>query len=251
MSNDERGQVAPLLALLAVVLGLATLGLGRFGSGAVAAARAQTAADGAALAAATAPPADGEAAARRLATANGGAVLTYERAGPDVRVRVRVGAETASARARAAPASPAVPTGPAPGLAPALQAALARAGQLLGGPIPVTSGVRSPVEQHRLWAHRSTNPYPVAPPGTSMHERGLAVDVPPAVADRLAATGRSTGLCRPYPTSDPVHFELCERRFPPTPLGRLRGPWLKVVASVAWSERSTPGRSSRSPPSSP
>jgi hypothetical protein len=93
---------------------------------------------------------------------------------------------------------------------------MARAGQLLGGPVPVTSGFRSPADQRRLWLRRATNPYPVAAPGSSMHERGLAVDVALAVADRLAALSPQTGLCRPYPVADPVHFELCpaDRRLP-------------------------------------
>jgi LAS superfamily LD-carboxypeptidase LdcB len=75
--------------------------------------------------------------------------------------------------------------------------------------VPVTSGYRSPADQTRLWLDRARNPFPVAPPGTSMHERGLAVDVPLGVADRLAAVGAEAGLCRPYPVADPVHFELC------------------------------------------
>ena len=96
--RSERGQVAPLVALLAVAIGLACLGLGRFAAGAVDAASARTAADAAALAGAT----GGEAAARSLAAANGGTLESYEAAGTDVRVRVRVGAHVVSARARSA-----------------------------------------------------------------------------------------------------------------------------------------------------
>lgn len=208
---DEGGQVAPLLALFAVGIGLACLGLGRFAGGAVDAARARTAADAAALAGAV----DGEAAARVVAAANGGTVETFEASGADVRVRVRVGAsEPVSARARAlgsarasGPSRP--PSARRTGLAPATRAALARAGKVLGETVPISSGFRSPAEQRRLWSGRAANRYPVAPPGTSMHERGLAVDVPAAFADRLAAVGPSVGLCRPYPRTDPVHFELC------------------------------------------
>lgn len=205
----ERGQVAPLLALFAVGVGLAALGLGRFGGAAVDHARARTAADAAALGAVAAEEA-GEEVARRLAAANGAAVEAYDAAGADVRVRVRAGAGSASARARAAGAArpPETPT-TAGRLAPALRAALARAAQVLGEPVPVTSGFRSAADQRRLWAGRDANRYPVAPPGTSMHERGLAVDVPLATADRLAAVSALTGLCRPYPHTDPVHFELC------------------------------------------
>lgn len=204
---DERGQVAPLLALFAVGIGLAVLGLGRFAGDAVDHARARTAADAAALAAAAVGD---EAAADRLARANGATVESFEAAGADTRVRVRIdtghGAVTASARARRLGASP---DAGRTDLAPALRAALARAGQLLGQPVPITSGFRDAIQQRRLWTNRAANPFPVAPPGTSMHERGLAVDVPRAVADPLAAVGAGAGLCRPYPVTDPVHFELC------------------------------------------
>ena len=212
MFEDERGQVAPLLALFAVGIGLACLGLGRFAGGAVDAASARTAADAAALAGSL----DGESSARALAAVNGGRVVAYEAAGGDVRVGVRVGAAVVTARSRSVSASgsPGHPNGHETGLAPAIRAALGRAEQLLGTPVPVTSGLRGAEEQRRLWLGRAANRFPVAPPGTSMHERGLAVDVPEAFADRLAAVGRDAGLCRPFPTSDPVHFELCDRRLP-------------------------------------
>ena len=110
--RDERGQVAPLLALFAVAVGLACLGLGRFAGGAVDAASARTAADAAALAGASG---GGEAAARSLATANGARLVSYESAGGDVRVRVRVGPHTVSARARSSgrdDSDPSVPSRP-------------------------------------------------------------------------------------------------------------------------------------------
>jgi hypothetical protein len=212
MDARERGQVAPLLALFAVGAGLAALGLGRIGAQAVDHARARTAADAAALAAAGAGagPDDQEVVARRYAAANGATVETFESAGDDVRVRVRAGVGTASARARSSGAArDPQPHNSAVGLAPAMRAALARAAQVLGEPVPVSSGFRSAADQQRLWAERSANRYPVAPPGSSMHERGLAVDVPLRVADRLAELSTQTGLCRPYPRTDPVHFELC------------------------------------------
>ena len=90
-----------------------------------------------------------------------------------------------------------------------MQAALARAEQLLGEPVPITSGFRSTEEQATLYARRSDNPYPVAPPGSSMHERGLAVDVPAAFVPRLLSVAAQAGLCQPYPESDPIHFEVC------------------------------------------
>ncbi|HKY68965.1 MAG TPA: D-alanyl-D-alanine carboxypeptidase family protein, partial [Acidimicrobiales bacterium] len=95
------------------------------------------------------------------------------------------------------------------GLAPAMLAALARADALLGHPVPVASGLRTRAEQEELWRRRRTNPYPVARPGTSDHERGLAVDVSRAHVDDLVAVAASAGLCRPLPASDPVHFVVC------------------------------------------
>lgn len=210
--DEDRGQIAPLLALFAVGIGLACLGLGRFGGGAVDAASARTAADAAALAGAV----GGESEARSLAAANGGALESFESAGDEVRVRVRVGGHVVSARSRSPRVSVASghPSARKTELAPDIRAARARAEQLLGGPVPVTSGFRSVEEQRRLWVGRAANPYPVAPPGTSKHERGMAIDVPAGFAERLAAVGPDAGLCRPYPTADPVHFELCDRRLP-------------------------------------
>ena len=54
-----------------------------------------------------------------------------------------------------------------------------------------------------------TNPYPVAPPGTSLHESGLAVDVPLGFVPTLLAVAADAGLCQPLPETDPVHFEPC------------------------------------------
>jgi LAS superfamily LD-carboxypeptidase LdcB len=88
-------------------------------------------------------------------------------------------------------------------------AALARAEQLLGQAVPITSGYRSPAKQRALWENRASNPYPVAAPGTSMHERGLAVDVPLTFVPRLERVAASAGLCHPFPQADPVHFEVC------------------------------------------
>jgi hypothetical protein len=105
--------------------------------------------------------------------------------------------------------------GGAEGLAPAMVAALVRAEQLLDEPVPVVSGRRSAADQARLWANRHRNRYPVAQPGTSMHERGLAIDVPSWFAPRLARVAEAAGLCRPLPATDPIHFEVC--RWNPRP----------------------------------
>ncbi len=208
--RSERGSVVPLVALAMVLAGGAALLLGRLGAGGVARAAARTAADASALAGA----AEGATAAAEVAAANGAHVVRYETHGQDTRVTVRLGPaeEVARARRTVAPArggGGGAGAGGAGGLAPAMQAALARAEALLGERVPITSGYRSPVEQAALYARRAENPYPVAPPGSSMHERGLAIDVPAGFVPRLLSVAAASGLCQPYPTSDPIHFEVC------------------------------------------
>lgn len=205
MRRPQSGQVLPLVALMLVLFGGACLLVARLGSAVVLRARAVAVADTAALAGAV----DGKDAARRVAAANGGEVERYERVGrSDVRVRVRLDRAGASARARPVESS-STSAGTVGELAPVMRSALDRVARLLGRPVPVTSGYRSFAEQVALYARRSRSPYPVAPPGRSMHERGLAVDVPSSFVPTLLGVARAAGLCRPYPKSDPVHFEIC------------------------------------------
>ncbi len=203
-NGRERGSVVPLVALLVVATGGLCLVLGRLGGVAVAAGRARTAADAAALAGA----AEGEDAARAVARANGAELVDARRDGAAFVAEVRVAGESASARAEGVAPGGGGGAGRG-GLVPELVTALSRAEALLGAPVPVTSGYRSPAAQRALWAARAGNPYPVARPGTSAHERGRAVDVPRSVAERLAGVGPLVGLCRPLPRTDPVHFEPC------------------------------------------
>ena len=201
--RNERGSATPLLALLVVMLAGLGFGLGRLGGLVNTRAAAQSAADAAALAGAAA----GEGAARELAAANGAEVRRLERDDGEVEVEVRIGRVTAVARAAGAGG---VGGGVrAAGLVPELRAALVQAGRLLGAPVPITSGWRSTATQQRLYDARRANPFPVARPGTSMHERGRAVDVPRSFVARLAAVAPAVGLCHPWPETDPVHFELC------------------------------------------
>src|SRR4051812_31047299 len=46
-----------------------------------------------------------------------------------------------------------------------------------GGSLRVISGFRSYASQLALWNNRANNKNPVAAPGTSKHEQGLAVDL--------------------------------------------------------------------------
>lgn len=203
--RSQCGQVLPLVALVLVLGAGACLVVARLGAIALSRARAVAAADTAALAGAV----HGEPAARRVAEANGASLERFERVGrSDVRVQVAVG--PARGRARARPFTVIEGAGAGLGdLAPAVRAALDRAARLLGRPVPITSGFRSAAEQAALFARRATLTYPVAPPGRSMHERGLAVDVPTAFLPTLLPVAGAARLCRPYPRTDPVHFELC------------------------------------------
>jgi type II secretory pathway pseudopilin PulG len=161
---EERGQVLPLLAVVIVLAGLATVAVVRFGGVATDRGRASTAADAAALAGA----AEGEQQARALAAANGARLLTYEELGEDTRVRVEVGSVSATARAERAGGGlderlPPERRGVAPGMA----AALARADQIIGGHVPVTR----------------------------VHRPGFVVDIAPETARRLESLTAETGLC--------------------------------------------------------
>lgn len=80
----------------------------------------------------------------------------------------------------------------------------------------VSSGYRSSTEQARLYRRFQAGlmPGPVAPPGLSKHERGLAIDVL-ATDAALAAAGQAWegvggtwgGHFRTV-ASDPIHFEV-------------------------------------------
>jgi hypothetical protein len=175
MERTQRGQVLPLLALVILVGGMAVVLVGRIGGAAVYRARASTAADAAALAGA----AEGSTAAKGLADANGARVLGYETRGNDARVRVAVGRAEATARARRSGGGGQVPPG-RQGAAPALLAALARADQVLGRSVAVTT----------------------------IHGGGLEASLAAAWADRVAAVSGQVGLCRSSP-ADPLRFTVC------------------------------------------
>lgn len=213
--RSEQGSALPFMVLAVVLAGTLALLVGKLGGAAGDRARAQTAADASALAGA----AEGEDAARALASVNGARIIGYTQQGLDTRVVVELGRAQASGKAHRDGSRRGAALGSARGgggggggrggLDQSMVAALDRAEKLLGGPVPITSGYRSPDKQRALWDDRANNPYPVAPPGSSMHERGLAVDVPLSFVARLAAVAGQVGLCHPFPERDPVHFEVC------------------------------------------
>ena len=94
--ESDRGQLAPLYALIVLVAAGAVVLLAQLGVLAVHRAHARTAADAAALAGA----AQGRGAAEQVAQANGAVLESFTVSGSDVQVRVRVGSTHATARAR-------------------------------------------------------------------------------------------------------------------------------------------------------
>lgn len=72
----------------------------------------------------------------------------------------------------------------------------------------LSSGVRSTEDQARLYADRANNPNPVAPPGTSLHERGMAADIGGMTPQQRAMLPQY-GLAQPV-ANDPVHVQLAD-----------------------------------------
>lgn len=96
-----------------------------------------------------------------------------------------------------------------PSLVNAFMQAASEFRQKTGQIVNVTSALRSREDQERLWANRFNNPNPVAPPGSSNHEKGLAIDVSSSTAAAMEKSGvlSKYGLVRPH-SNDPVHIEL-------------------------------------------
>jgi len=86
---------------------------------------------------------------------------------------------------------------------------LPRVAQSMGFQARVTSAYRSTKKQAELYRRYQAGlqPYPVAPPGTSMHEKGLALDVVSTDTNKLVSLLTSAGLSWAG-QADPVHFQL-------------------------------------------
>jgi LAS superfamily LD-carboxypeptidase LdcB len=86
------------------------------------------------------------------------------------------------------------------------------------GPYRVTSACRSEKEQERLYQAylAGQNEFPVAPPGHSAHQRGLAVDISRPDIDPyqdlflqlLGSAWRGSDPSLVWSESDPIHFEF-------------------------------------------
>lgn len=216
------------MTLLVACLGtLACLTIGTFAIGVASTyvdkAQAQTAADAAALAAvAESTPygtSDPRSAAQRFARLNAARLerCLCEPGATAVQVTVSVDGVVARARAVYEPelVQPSLLTASTAGLHPILEEAVDQLMEHSEGKVWLASGFRSASEQERLWREavaRYGDPEVaddwVAPPGTSMHERGLAVDLGGDLghaADLIARLGLP--LVQPL-ANEPWHFEL-------------------------------------------
>ena len=193
------------------------------GEASASAARAQTAADAAALAAVAESTPYGTGApvnaAERMAELNGAELLEClcEVGATAAQVEVSVEGVGRAARAVFDPdlVGPAAGSAASGGLHPALHAAVNRLIEAAGGSIEIVSGYRSSAEQARLWAAavaRYGDPEVaddwVARPGTSAHERGLAVDLGGDIELAVQLVERlGLPLGRPM-AHEPWHFEF-------------------------------------------
>lgn len=214
--------IAPVIVAATVALVIGG-GLQEVGAAAVLRARAQTAADAAALAAVaeSAPGGNGApvAVAHRLARANGARVIACICEVGARAMQVEVEVDGVSARARAAFDPAALAPARAGALDPRVADALDRLLAAGRGRVWVVSGFRDPAEQERLWAdalRRYGSPEIadnwVARPGHSMHEKGLAVDLGGDVEYAAELVDRlGLPLWRPMGW-EPWHFELAGSR---------------------------------------
>ena len=74
-----------------------------------------------------------------------------------------------------------------------------------GEDLPIISGYRTTDEQKKLYMDRLKGMNPVAAPGTSRHESGMAIDLHPRVPDSLLT---QVGLHRPLGKSDIPHVQI-------------------------------------------
>ena len=82
--------------------------------------------------------------------------------------------------------------------------------------LKINSAKRDTADQQRLWDESVANGRPgigptgmiIGKPGTSKHEHGLAVDIQNYKDPAASSALKKQGLVQPYPSKDPVHFEL-------------------------------------------
>jgi zinc D-Ala-D-Ala carboxypeptidase len=212
--------VGGVCTLLCVVLAFFSMDLAAAASDR---ARAQTAADAAALAAVaeSAPygSSDPRSVAMEFARLNDADLVRCLCEPGATAVQVTVSVEDVIAHARAVFDPESMGPGPVPGsfagLHPVLAAAVKELLARAEGRVTLVSGYRSPARQSALWSQaldRYGDPETaddwVARPGSSMHERGLAVDLGGDVALASSLVEQlDLPLARPL-LNEPWHFEL-------------------------------------------
>lgn len=211
-----------LVGFTAVLLsGVFVAGTAVVGRGVVDRARAQAAADAAALAAVAEASLSGtgspSSVAAQYARLNGARLVSCLCAPGDTAAQVTVAYGDATARARAVfDPDRVVPAGDwATGLDPRLASAVASLIDAARGRVTVVSGYRTSEQQALLWdaaLDRYGDPETaddwVAPPGSSAHELGRAVDLGGDLDLAVELTRRlGLPLHRPLP-HEPWHFEL-------------------------------------------
>ncbi|MBN9000638.1 MAG: D-alanyl-D-alanine carboxypeptidase family protein, partial [Rhizobiales bacterium] len=77
----------------------------------------------------------------------------------------------------------------------------------------LSSGFRTRADQQRLYDDRANNSNPVARPGTSNHERGMAADISGMTPEQREMLPQY-GLSQPYGDRDPPHVELAPQAAP-------------------------------------
>ncbi|MEA2434022.1 MAG: zinc D-Ala-D-Ala carboxypeptidase [Actinomycetota bacterium] len=216
------------MSLIALVVALAlTLGLSAYNvelsERSISRTRAQLAADSAALAAVaeSAPYGSGdvEGVARSFATANGANLAECLCSPGSTAVQVEVSMDGMTARARAVVDPSLLMQGvtafDARGLDPRLELAVDELVAAARGQVRLVSGWRSYEQQAALW-RAALEKYGspeladdwVARPGTSMHERGLAVDLGGDIGLALQLIKQLGLPLRRTLSNEPWHFEL-------------------------------------------
>ena len=108
---------------------------------------------------------------------------------------------------------------------------LPRVASSLGFQVRITSGWRSYATQAKLYKDylAGVAHYPANPPGTSKHEKGLALDILSTNTESLVSILNSVGLVWAGP-SDPIHFEIPSGRA----VGAPRTNVLPPAKAIPW-----------------
>ena len=93
----------------------------------------------------------------------------------------------------------------------------------------LSSGFRTRADQQRLYDNRASNPNPVARPGSSNHERGMAADIAGMTPEQRAMLPQY-GLSQPV-ANDPPHVELAPQSGP-VQVAQASGPQGLSIAHV-------------------